>query len=80
MMCFIKIIIGWWLVECDGEVGWVLVLYFEFVDEMVDVFNVQKFFVGRGMIVNFFLLCICVGFKLWFLIVVFCCCDYYVYS
>lgn len=34
------ICIGWWLVEFEGEVGWVLVLYFEFVDEMMEYGNI----------------------------------------
>lgn len=41
---------GWWLVECDGEVGWAPALYLEPADEMADASNVQKFPVGRGEI------------------------------
>lgn len=80
MTCLIKTITGWWLVECDGEVGWAPALYLEPADEMADASNVQKFPVGRGMIANFPLLCIRAGFKLWLSTAVSCCRDYHVHS
>ena len=58
-------ITGWWLVECDGEVGWAPALYLEPTDEMADVSNAQKFQVGKGRIVNVPLFELRAGFKLW---------------
>ena len=41
-------VVGWWLVESEGELGWAPALYLEPADEMADVSNAQTFSVGRG--------------------------------
>lgn len=47
-MSFPNHIVGWWLVESEGELGWAPALYLEPADEMADMSNVQEFSVGRG--------------------------------